>query len=50
MRYLLIGLSYLIVAVAAVFVGVQISHPPEPGMIVTTSIQSGAIPASILQT
>ena len=49
MRYLLIGLSYIIVAVAAVFVGVQISHPPEPGMIVTNSIQSGAIPAVVLQ-
>ena len=49
MRYLLIGLSYLIVAVAAVFVGVQISHPPEQGMFVTNSIQSGAIPAAILQ-
>ena len=49
MRYLLIGLSYLVVAVAAVFVGVQISHPPEPGLIVTSNIQSGAVPATILQ-
>ncbi len=49
MRYLLIGLSYLVVAVAAVFVGVQISHPPEPGLIVSSNIQSGAVPATILQ-
>ena len=49
MRYLLLGLSYLLVAVAAVFVGVQISHPPEPGLILTSSIQSGAVPSPVLQ-
>ena len=49
MRYLLLALSHLLVAVAAVFVGVQISHHSEPQMIVTDSIQSGTSPATVLQ-
>ena len=49
MRYLLIGLSCLLFAVADVFGGVQISHPPEPGLIVTNSNQSGNSPAAVLQ-
>ena len=49
MRYLLLALSHFLVAVAAVFVGVQFSHPPDPQMIVTNSIQSGASPTTDLQ-
>ena len=49
MRHSLLALSHLLVAVAAVFVGVQISHPPDPHMIVTNSIQSGTSPANVLQ-
>ena len=49
MRYLLNGLFYLLVAVAAVFVGVQFSYPSEPGMIESNSIQSGTSPAAVQQ-
>ena len=49
MRYSLLALSHLLVAVAAVFVGVQFSRPPDPHMIVTNSIQSGTSPANVLQ-